>query len=73
MKKSQQYTAEEFDAIARMVTDDRAVRALVEATTGQSVDGKTPRQVFDLYRQTKLQAALTEDLLESLTRARRPR
>ena len=61
-KKPQEYTAEEFDAVVAMIRNDASLRADIEAITGQSLNGKTPRELFDLFqtieKTTAIQAAV---------------
>jgi hypothetical protein len=49
-KSAQQYSAEEFDAVVALIAGDAGLRADIEAITGQKLDGKTPRQLFDTFR-----------------------
>ncbi len=49
-KTAQQYSAEEFDAAVAMIRNDPEVRADIEAITGQKLAGKSPRELFDLFR-----------------------
>ncbi len=46
----QQYSAEEFDAVVALIQRDAGLRADIEAITGQKLDGKKPRELFDLFR-----------------------
>ncbi len=48
-KKAQQYTAAEFEAVVALIRADAGVAADIEAITGQSLDDKTPRQLFELF------------------------
>ena len=61
-KKPQEYTAEEFDAVVAMIRNDASLRADIEAITGQVLNGKTPRELFDLFqtiqKTTAIQAAV---------------
>ena len=61
-KKPQEYTAEEFDAVVAMIRNDASLRADIEAITGQALNGKTPRELFDLFqtieKTTAIQAAV---------------
>jgi hypothetical protein len=49
-RKAQEYSPEEFDAVVALIRRDEELRADIEAITGQKLDGKTPRQLFDLFR-----------------------
>ncbi|GII88246.1 hypothetical protein Ssi03_62360 [Sphaerisporangium siamense] len=61
-RNAQDYTPEEFDAVVEMIQGDTDLRADIEAITGQTLDGKTPRQLFNLFRTiqhtTEVQAAV---------------
>lgn len=49
-KNPQQYTAEDFDRVVAMLKRDADLRADIEAITGEKLDGKTNRELFDLFR-----------------------
>ncbi|NJP24413.1 hypothetical protein FLW53_09380 [Microbispora sp. SCL1-1] len=49
-KPAQGFTPEEFEAVVSMIRSDASLRADIETITGQKLDGKTPRQLFDLFR-----------------------
>ncbi|MFG1683560.1 hypothetical protein ACGFNP_25550 [Nonomuraea sp. NPDC049269] len=49
-KKPQEYSADEFDAVVALIEGDADVRTDIEAITGQSLKGKSPRELFDLFR-----------------------
>lgn len=49
-RKPQEYSDDEFQAVVNMIRNDPEVRADIEAITGQTIDGKTPRELFDLFR-----------------------
>ena len=49
-KLPQSYTAEEFDAVVAQIQGDAQLRADLEAITGQTLEGRTPREVFDAFR-----------------------
>lgn len=49
-KKAQGYTPGEFDAVVDLLTSDKSVREDIEAITGQKLDGKSPRELFDAFR-----------------------
>lgn len=49
-RNAQDYSAEEFDAVVHMIQNDADLRADIEAITGQQLDDKTPRELFDLFR-----------------------
>lgn len=49
-RKAQDYSAEEFDQTVAILQNDASLRADIEAITGQKLDGKTPRELFDLFR-----------------------
>ncbi|NEA21571.1 hypothetical protein [Actinomadura bangladeshensis] len=48
-RRPQEYSAEEFDAVVDLLKTDEKARRNIEAITGKSLRGKTPREVFDLY------------------------
>ena len=49
-RNAQEYNAAEFDAVVQMIQNDASLRADIEAITGQSLDGKSPRELFDAFR-----------------------
>lgn len=49
-RNPQDYSQEEFEVVVNMLTDNPQMRANVEAITGHKFAGKTPRQIFDLWR-----------------------
>lgn len=49
-RRAQDYSAEEFDQTVAILQNDASLRADIEAITGQTLDGKTPRELFDLFR-----------------------
>ena len=49
-KNAQHYSAEEFDAVVALVTRDPQMRADIERITGKQLTGKSPREIFDLFR-----------------------
>ncbi|MET8985904.1 hypothetical protein ABZW49_10685 [Nonomuraea wenchangensis] len=49
-RNPQDYSPDEFDAVVALIQRDSGVRADIEAITGQTLDGKTPRELFDLFR-----------------------
>jgi hypothetical protein len=49
-KKPQEYTADEFDAVVAHIQGDPELRMDIEAITGQSLAGKSPRELFDVFR-----------------------
>lgn len=49
-RKPQDYSPEEFDAVVALIRRDADLRADIEAITGQTLGGKTPRELFDLFR-----------------------
>ena len=49
-RKPQEYSDDEFQAVVNMIRNDPEERADIEAITGQTIDGKTPRELFDLFR-----------------------
>lgn len=49
-RKPQEYSAEEFDAVVALIRRDADLRADIEAITGQSLNGKSSRDLFDLFR-----------------------
>lgn len=61
-RNPQEYSPNEFDAVVAMIRSDAALRADIEAITGQKLDGKTPRELFDLFhtiqRTTEVQAVV---------------
>ena len=63
-KKPQEYTAEEFDAVLALIQGDPDLRADIETITGQSLKGKSPRDLFNLFRAvqgaTQVQAVVVQ-------------
>lgn len=61
-RKAQDYGADEFDTVVQMIQSDASLRADIEAITGQALTGKSPRELFDLFRTiektTEVQAAV---------------
>lgn len=49
-RNPQNYSPDEFDSVVAMIQGDPDLRADIEAITGQQLDGKTPRELFDLFR-----------------------
>ncbi|MGW5259638.1 hypothetical protein ACWEQG_01605 [Microbispora sp. NPDC004025] len=49
-RNPQDYSPEEFDAVVAMIQNDPELRADIEAITGQTLDGKSPRDLFNLFR-----------------------
>lgn len=49
-RNSQNYSPAEFDAVVTMLQNNTGLRKDIEAITGQTLDGKTPRELFDLFR-----------------------
>jgi len=49
-KPAQSYSPEEFDAVVSLIQRDASLRSDIEKITGQSLNDKTPRQLFDLFR-----------------------
>jgi hypothetical protein len=49
-KHAQEYSDEEFQAVVQLIQGDEQLRADIEAITGQSLEGKSPRELFDLFR-----------------------
>ncbi|RBQ21570.1 hypothetical protein DP939_02340 [Spongiactinospora rosea] len=49
-KHAHEYSPEEFDRAVTMIQSDADLRADIEAITGQSLEGKTPRELFDTFR-----------------------
>ncbi|PZG49874.1 hypothetical protein C1I98_11200 [Spongiactinospora gelatinilytica] len=49
-RRSYDYSPEEFDRAVTMIQSDADLRADIEAITGQSLDGKSPRELFDTFR-----------------------
>lgn len=45
-----EYSPEEFDAVVALIQSDAGLRADIEAITGQTLDGKTPRELFEAFR-----------------------
>lgn len=69
-KKAQAYTPEEFDQIVNLLTTDASIRADIEAITGQSLDGRSPRELFNLFRAIS-GAATVQEAVARFGRARR--
>jgi hypothetical protein len=61
-KKAQEYSPEEFDTVVALIRGDAGLRDDIEAITGQKLDGKSPRELFDLFltlqRATEVQATV---------------
>ncbi|MFC4006559.1 hypothetical protein ACFOY2_04960 [Nonomuraea purpurea] len=49
-RNPQDYSPEEFDAVVAMIQGDAELRKDIEAITGQAVAGKSPRELFELFR-----------------------
>lgn len=49
-RNPQDYSPEEFDAVVALVQGDPDLREDIEAITGQSLQGKSPRELFDAFR-----------------------
>lgn len=49
-RDAHQYSAEEFDRVVALINKDPGLRSDIEAITGQSLKGKNPRELFDLFR-----------------------
>jgi hypothetical protein len=49
-RSAQNYSADEFAAVVTLIETDAGLRADIEAITGQTLDCKTPRELFDLFR-----------------------
>ena len=69
-KKAQQYSPEEFDQIVNLLVHDASIRADIEAITGQSLDGRSPRELFNLFRAIG-GAAAVQEAVARFGRARR--
>lgn len=69
-KRAQQYSAEEFDQVVNLLTNDASLRADIEAITGQTLQGKSPRELFDLFRAVD-QAAAVQLAVAKFGKARR--
>jgi len=69
-KRPEQYTPEEFDQVVGIIRADAQVRADIEAITGQSLDGKSPRELFDLFRGIH-EAAVVQEAVARYGLARR--
>ncbi|MGS2645914.1 hypothetical protein [Streptosporangium sp. G12] len=58
----QDYSAAEFDAVVELIRGDADLQKDIETITGQTLDGKSPRELFDLFRTlqrtTEVQAAV---------------
>lgn len=50
IRKPQDYSQAEFEAVIKMIQNEPKLRADIEAVTGQKLRGKSPREVFDLFR-----------------------
>lgn len=48
-RKPQEYSAKEFDAVVALIRQNESLREDIEAITGQTLDGKSPRELFDLF------------------------
>lgn len=69
-RKPQEYSSEEFDAVVALIQGDESLRDDIEAITGQKLDGKTPRELFDLFR-TLDEAAKVQATVVRFGQARR--
>lgn len=69
-RRPAQYSDEEFQAIVSIIQNDPQVRADIEAITGQSLDGKSPRELFTLFRAIG-GAAAVQEAVARFGRARR--
>jgi hypothetical protein len=49
-RDAHQYSAEEFNRVVALINKDAGLRSDIEAITGQSLKGKNPRELFDLFR-----------------------
>lgn len=52
-RNPQEYSPEEFDAVVAMIRADAELREDIEAIIGQSLEGKTARELFDAFRTIK--------------------
>jgi hypothetical protein len=49
-RRAQEYSAAEFDQTVALIQGDASLREDIEAITGQKLEGKTSRELFDLFR-----------------------
>lgn len=49
-RTSQGYSPDEFDAAVAMIRNDQGLQQDIEKITGQSLEGKSPRELFELFR-----------------------
>ncbi|MER5420375.1 hypothetical protein [Streptosporangium roseum] len=49
-RNPQEYSPEEFDSVVAMIRSDKGLQEDIERITGQSLEGKTPRELFDVFR-----------------------
>jgi len=49
-KRPQEYSPDEFDQVVNLIQGDAGLREDIEAITGQQLAGKTPRELFNLFR-----------------------
>jgi len=48
-RRPQEYTPGEFDRVVSIIRSDPGLQQQIEAITGQSLEGKTPREIFNLF------------------------
>ncbi|MFI6883406.1 hypothetical protein [Streptosporangium canum] len=49
-RNPQEYSPEEFDSVVAMIRSDKGLQEDIERITGQSLEGKNARELFDLFR-----------------------
>ena len=49
-RNPQEYSPEEFDSVVAMIRGDKGLQEDIERITGQSLEGKNAREMFDLFR-----------------------
>lgn len=49
-RNPQDYSPEEFDQVVAMIRRDQELREDIEAITGQSLEGKNARELFNAFR-----------------------
>lgn len=69
-RRPEQYTPEEFDQVVGIIRADAQVRADIEAITGQPLEGRSPRELFNLFRAIH-EAAAVQEAVARYGRARR--
>ena len=69
-RRPEQSSDEEFQAVVSIIQNDPQVRADIEAITGQPLEGKSPRELFNLFRAIH-EAAVVQEAVARYGLARR--